>query len=65
MHISASIEGLLRIKSTKSLGTLLNMDGHAARIELNGRLAKGEKLIPSEGCEGFDPIKGCPGHEIK
>jgi hypothetical protein len=28
--------------------------------------AKGHKLLPGDGCEGFDPFGGgCPGHEIK
>ena len=35
------------------------------RHELGERKEKGELLIGSEGCEGFDPITGCPGHEVK
>jgi len=35
------------------------------RHELEGRQEQGELLIGSEGCEGFDPITGCPGHEDK
>jgi hypothetical protein len=35
------------------------------RHELEQRKDKGEELIGSEGCEGFDPVTGCPGHEVK
>jgi len=35
------------------------------RHELEERKEKGELLIGSEGCEGFDPLTGCPGHEVK
>ena len=35
------------------------------RHELEGRKEKGEILIGSEGCERFNPVTGCPGHEVK
>jgi hypothetical protein len=60
--MSASIEGLLRLSNYR-LGKLVEMDGRKARKELLERQARGEKLIPSADCDGFDPVKGCPGHE--
>lgn len=63
-HICTSIPGLLR-QSNKVLARLFQMDPDQIRTELNERLARGEKYIPSEGCEGFDPVKGCPGHPIE
>ena len=62
-HMSASIEGLLGLSNYR-LGKLVEMNGKAARKELLERQAKGEKLISCADCEGFDLIKGCPGHEI-
>ena len=35
------------------------------RKELEKQQAEGNLLIPSYGCEGFDPVKGCPWHEVK
>ncbi len=40
------------------------MDPAEIRADLKERLGRGEKLIPSEGCDGFDPVNGCPGHPI-
>ncbi len=60
-HISSSIGGLLKL-SNLDLRQLFGFDGGKVREELLQRKANGELLIPSEGCEGFDPIKGCPGH---
>jgi hypothetical protein len=41
------------------------MDGQEARKDLLQRQAEGELLVGSENCEGFDPRRGCPGHEVK
>lgn len=64
IHLCASIEGLLLLPN-KKLGLLTEMSGSAARKELLQRQLKGEKYIPSGECEGFCPINGCPGHEVK
>lgn len=64
IHLCASIEGLLLL-SNKKLGLLTEMSGSAARKELIQRQLNGEKYISSGDCEGFDPKKGCPGHEVK
>ena len=61
-HICANIEGLLR-DSDKRLGRLLGMPGKQARFELQDLKDKGHKLIPSSGCDNFDPFEhGCLGH---
>jgi flagellar biosynthesis/type III secretory pathway protein FliH len=61
-HIHATIKKLLKL-SNQQLADMFNMDGQEARKDLLERQAKGELLVGSENCEGFDPIKGCPGHE--
>lgn len=54
--------GLLRLKDSQ-LSRLLEMNAREARKELMIRKAKGDKLIPSDGCDNFCPVKGCLGHE--
>jgi hypothetical protein len=63
-HLSSSIEGLLKLDDAY-LSRLFCADGRAIRIELNRRKTNGHLLIPSENCDGFDPVNGCPGHPIK
>lgn len=42
------------------------MSDKTAREEIAKLQALGHKLIPSAGCEGFDPFGGgCPGHLIE
>ena len=63
--MSVSIEGILELTDYK-LGLLTGIPGRKARLELIERRANGEIYIPSSNsCEGFCPIKGCPGHEVK
>ena len=61
-HITVSIERVLQF-SDKQLGDFFDGNGSEIREELLERQAKGELKIGSENCEGFCPIKGCPGHE--
>jgi hypothetical protein len=61
-HVHASIEACLRC-SDDELSEMFSMDGQEARKSLLERQANGELLIGSGDCEGFDPKKGCPGHE--
>lgn len=61
-HVHTSIASLLN-RTDDELSSMFNMDGQEARKELLERQANGELLVGSENCEGFDPIKGCPGHE--
>jgi hypothetical protein len=63
-HIKASIEGLLKLSDDK-LSDMFNMSGKDVRADLKDQLTKGHIYVGSENCEGFDPIKGCPGHEEK
>ena len=61
-HVTCNIEFLLE-KDNEWLGIIFEGDGAEIRKELEERKANGEKLIPSENCEGFNPVTGCPGHE--
>lgn len=61
-HVQTSIEGLLLL-SNHQLTKLFDADGSNVRAQLKERYEKGERLIPSAGCDGFDPVTGCPGHE--
>lgn len=67
IHMSTSIEGLLRHYKRKKITFLTDDEGNLisdseARRELKQMLADGQKLIKSSGCSKFDPIKGCLGH---
>lgn len=68
-HLSQSITGLLRNNPVGTLDFVLDDKGNSlsdaeARVLLNKMLEQGQKLLPtSDDCVGFDPIKGCPGHE--
>jgi hypothetical protein len=64
IHISASIDGLLKLKDSR-LKALFQMPGREARLELLNRKAAGDKLIKSDKCDNFDPVKGCLGHVIE
>ncbi|WP_315823029.1 hypothetical protein [Paraflavitalea speifideaquila] len=46
----------------KDLASFFQLPGEKVRSELEQRLAAGEVYIGSQNCEGFDPVKGCPGH---
>lgn len=70
MHISLSVRGALA-QSDKDLRSFvgnLTIDGRPARtvqevrIILADALAEGMEYIPSDGCDNFDPKKGCLGH---
>lgn len=63
-HISTNIDSLLKW-SDKKLNVMFDLPGHEVRLELKQRKANGERLIGCEGCEGFSPVTGCPGHENK
>ncbi len=63
-HVHATIASLLQ-RSDDDLAGFFEMSGSEVRKQLEERAAKGELLIGSKGCKGFDPIKGCPGHEHK
>ena len=74
MHMSTSIEGLLREteRNPRRRGVLnftFKDDGSSYKSvrelqeDLRVQLAKGHRLIKDDRCDNFDPIKGCLGHE--
>ncbi len=72
VHMSVSIEGLLRNYKRKKITFFEDEDGRQmsdreARNEIARLQALGHKLIPiTNKCDGFDPFgKGCPGHKIE
>jgi hypothetical protein len=60
-HLSTNIDYLLKF-SDKKLSSFFSADGIEIRKELQRLKDKGDRLIGSEGCEHFDPIKGCQCH---
>ena len=70
-HVSTNIEGLLRNMKGRKINFLNGDDDNPmtdkeARKAITELQAKGHKLIPSAGCEGFDPFGGgCPGHPVE
>jgi hypothetical protein len=63
-HVTCNIDYLLG-QDDQYLGTIFEGDGDVIRKELEERKANGELKIGSEGCEGFCPVNGCPGHKAK
>lgn len=69
-HISTSIEGLLAQSDyqLKKLIPYIRYDGkgfqsvYELRRLLISELLSGKKFIASDGCNNFDPVKGCLGH---
>lgn len=57
-HINTRIDVLLE-RDNEFLGDLFDMNGKDARLELLELKSKGHEFVPSEGCENFDPFKGC------
>jgi len=62
-HVSTSIDELLKL-TDKQLSVMFESDPAGTRNQLQGLKKMGHKLIPSANCEGFDPINGCPGHDM-
>jgi hypothetical protein len=75
MHMSTSIEGLLRRIRREKDRRILNYthkddDTRYASLkeleeDLQVQLAKGHVLIKDSNCDNFDPVKGCLGCEMK
>jgi len=62
-HLNTRIAYLLE-QSNEWLSDIFTGDGAEIRKELEQRSTSGELLIGSAGCEGFDPVNGCPGHPV-
>lgn len=72
LHISTSIDGLLALRDSELSRILQNVQDESGKHPtltefknyLNEEKAKGHRLLPSTGCDNFDPVKGCLGHDI-
>lgn len=60
-HIKMRINTALAM-SDSELSQMFDGNPKLIRKELEDNKANGEVYIPTEGCEGFCPINGCPGH---
>lgn len=69
--MSVDIQGLLEHYRRKKLnGIVLDDNGKPmndvqAREHLYKCLREGKRVLPTADCDGFDFVKGCPGHPIK
>lgn len=64
-HMSVSVDGAIRNKAfygfTDKSGKLMTKkqaEAHLTILQMNGI-----KLLPMDGCDNFDPEKGCLGHD--
>lgn len=70
LHVSTSVEGLLSLSDVglKAMMPYIHYDGEQLqdvselRAMLTQAYLEGQKFIPSEGCDNFDPEIGCLGH---
>jgi hypothetical protein len=71
-HISVNIQGALNLpykKFAREYDDVFSDDDGTpiptkeARKFMKQELKQGHRLIRSKGCDNFDPIKGCLGHE--
>lgn len=66
-----SIEGMMRNKPKSFHKYMTNDDGtkptlKEAREYMKEKLADGWRVLPlGKMCEGFDKVKGCPGHPVE
>jgi hypothetical protein len=62
-----SVRGAMRWSKSRLKG-LFEVDGRKSTADeswqlLADELAKGHEVLPLGECEGFDYVRGCPGHE--
>lgn len=57
------IETALQL-SNNELKAMFDDDPEVLRSGFKKDLENGDLFIGSENCKGFDPAKGCPGHEM-
>lgn len=63
-HIHFKIATALEFKPAMMKSFFPNNTIEATKKDLQERFDKGELLVGPSDCEGFDPITGCPGHEV-
>lgn len=70
-HLSVNIEGLLNQYKRKKMNRVLvddngkSLNDSEARAYLIQAIQEGKRVLPTADCEGFDFVKGCPGHPIE
>lgn len=72
IHVSTSVKGLLSMSDAELKGIMpyIKFDGKSfydvteLREKLTQAYMDGQKFIAAEGCDNFDPAKGCLGHPI-
>ena len=67
-HMTIDIRGVLGWKDKKMTTNLFRVNGKKPTYEqvkeyLYDKLSEGYEVLPfGQECEGFDKVKGCPGH---
>lgn len=70
IHVSLDIKGALLNWELRCFKGMFRPEGgrlmtpREAKDLLLDLLAKGQRYLPYSDCPGFDPEKGCPGHEV-
>lgn len=62
-HIDFSIELLLIAGSDSLLEYLFLKPAAEVKIDLQHRLARGERYVTNESCDNFSEVDGCMGHD--
>lgn len=62
-HIDFSIELLLFAGNDSLLEYLFLKPAAEVKIDLQRRLAQGERYITNESCDNFSEVDGCMGHD--
>ncbi|WP_251871176.1 hypothetical protein, partial [Escherichia coli] len=62
-HIDFSIELLLSSGTDSQLEYLFLKPAAEVKIDLQRRLASGERYVTTESCDNFSEVDGCMGHD--
>ena len=62
-HIDFSIELLLSSGTDSQLEYLFLKPAADVKIDLQRRLASGERYVTTESCDNFSEVDGCMGHD--
>jgi len=68
-HMKVDMAGAIRNRKEGGLKGYVDKDGFPLMdsevfTEFTRRMNRGEKFFPMGDCKGFDPVTGCPGHEV-